>query len=968
MLGRFGDVPVSLYTGIPDISVPLYTVKSGHFEMPIKASYHAGGVQVSQEASFLGLGWALSAGGMITQSVNDWDDLEPGTGFIDLPQLDPVRWYDQHNDKNKLTSGSSHALAAECTDRQDLQSVITQRTVHVGQDVDGSALYYTYEVSVDCEVFPQDAYFTNPTWDTQPDVFHFNFPGYSGKFVYHKPTSTFQVLDRQNILINYLGRDLGWEIVTPEGDIFEFKEIELTHSYNGVTSPISRTFYLTKVKPYKGREIILNYIKSERVICDLYQLSETTKSSIDSGPGSFESENNLSYTQTEYFGKFLDEIIFPHGTLKFNWASLIDHKNDMRLGEIIVRNSQNGPIETISFDNDHYFQGVTSSSYITSGSDGYFNFCGGQYSDDRLFKRLKLNAINFSHKNLEYSFEYNESISLPSKLSYAQDYWGFYNGNLNANTLIPDPDTHYEKVPLHFPLSRKQDRRPNENMRAWVLKKVTYPTGGWTEYEYEPNTFSNKQLISELNSENETAAVSLFEASEYGQLNSKLSDNFTLNHAKTVFIALNFEIDLADNFLPTQDVSFQIKNVNGIVVFEKSFKEGVTTDFSCNQPYFNASIQLPVGDYSIHLNWDPSVNLCSPFGSWLQGKVSYDQMSADVDYSAGAGLRVKKTKSFDGTDYVEKVYTYHSIINGVETSHGLISNLPSFYRELYLHDICGNTYDHSAIRAGYLTGYDYNGISTSAQGSYIGYSKVIEAIKSQTEHGYVEYGYIGGPDICMPGMLGSCLSSAPRNGKLAYSKTFDSHGRLLKEIKNNYFQEQRDRVDFYGTIAENPFFNNCDPHSTPPEEPSLVGWYLNFYPLTAFRYDLKESTEYTYDLVNNEQVKTKETYTYKSKGQLATKTKTENNGKEVVTTYSYPFEFSDAIHQQLVAENRINIPIEYNKAVNPEGHEIYHQKNNFQLQPDGDALLSFVKNSFGDNRDVISYEIVAYDYYNNPVE
>jgi len=63
---RYGEYPVSEYTGIPSINIPLYTIKIKDFEFPISLDYHAAGIQVTQEATWVGLGWNLMAGGCIS--------------------------------------------------------------------------------------------------------------------------------------------------------------------------------------------------------------------------------------------------------------------------------------------------------------------------------------------------------------------------------------------------------------------------------------------------------------------------------------------------------------------------------------------------------------------------------------------------------------------------------------------------------------------------------------------------------------------------------------------------------------------------------------------------------------------------------------------------------------------------------------------------------------------------------------
>jgi hypothetical protein len=68
-LGKYGDIPVSYNTGIPNISIPIYTIKAGSLSLPITLNYHTSGLKVEEEASWVGAGWSLNAGGVITRTV-----------------------------------------------------------------------------------------------------------------------------------------------------------------------------------------------------------------------------------------------------------------------------------------------------------------------------------------------------------------------------------------------------------------------------------------------------------------------------------------------------------------------------------------------------------------------------------------------------------------------------------------------------------------------------------------------------------------------------------------------------------------------------------------------------------------------------------------------------------------------------------------------------------------------------------
>src|SRR5262245_15979643 len=68
-LGKYGDIPVTYNTGTPQINIPIYTAEAGSLKLPITLSYHASGLKAGETSSWVGAGWSLNAGGMITRSV-----------------------------------------------------------------------------------------------------------------------------------------------------------------------------------------------------------------------------------------------------------------------------------------------------------------------------------------------------------------------------------------------------------------------------------------------------------------------------------------------------------------------------------------------------------------------------------------------------------------------------------------------------------------------------------------------------------------------------------------------------------------------------------------------------------------------------------------------------------------------------------------------------------------------------------
>lgn len=74
-LGKYGDIPLNLFKGTANVRVPIYELKKGDITLPISLDYSSSGNKVNDVSTNVGLGWTLLAGGAITISINDNDDL-----------------------------------------------------------------------------------------------------------------------------------------------------------------------------------------------------------------------------------------------------------------------------------------------------------------------------------------------------------------------------------------------------------------------------------------------------------------------------------------------------------------------------------------------------------------------------------------------------------------------------------------------------------------------------------------------------------------------------------------------------------------------------------------------------------------------------------------------------------------------------------------------------------------------------
>ena len=66
---KYINYNVSMYNGVPDISIPLYTIHLKGLDIPINLSYHASGIKYRQTNGDVGVGWTLNPGYRISRTI-----------------------------------------------------------------------------------------------------------------------------------------------------------------------------------------------------------------------------------------------------------------------------------------------------------------------------------------------------------------------------------------------------------------------------------------------------------------------------------------------------------------------------------------------------------------------------------------------------------------------------------------------------------------------------------------------------------------------------------------------------------------------------------------------------------------------------------------------------------------------------------------------------------------------------------
>ncbi|GAA4459367.1 hypothetical protein GCM10023189_33000 [Nibrella saemangeumensis] len=438
-LGRFGEHPVNLNTGIPTITVPIYEIEAGTVKVPVSLDYHAGGNKVTDVASWAGLGWALNAGGVISRTVIGRPD---EVGILNHPlETGLNNFFGQ----SETWCGSTTAKLEE---------------------------------------------YTKGTFDAGFDIFSFSIPGKSGKFIL-MPDGTGSMatsMPYERIKITYSRGDYNnlfteFRITDENGITYTFKDWE-TVTPNTTNQTQFSAWHLSSIQGTRPGDVVLfSYTpysySSYTDFLDTETLVDRVEGSCTDGVG----ERVFSQAQvyTSFYAAQLTEIVFPGGKLTLSGFNRTD-----------LPGTNNTGLDKI----DLYGRDLNAQTYrmLKRFDLQQSYFTGSSYSP------LKLDAVALQDADGStigtYRFDYN-GTALPGPTSRSRDTWGYYNGKNNVNsqgqpTLIPQQQVSMYNVSGYAGQVTVggADRSPSEShMQAWVLNKITYPTGGFSRFYYEANKY-----------------------------------------------------------------------------------------------------------------------------------------------------------------------------------------------------------------------------------------------------------------------------------------------------------------------------------------------------------------------------------------------------------------------------------------------------------------------------------------------
>lgn len=856
-LGKYSEATVNHQTGVPNISIPIHSIKGKDISHNIVLSYDASGRKVAEIASWTGLGWTLQAGGVITRTVRGLPD-ENSNGYFskypDWKQNHEANYFDPGYDPKEDRHAPETNFLKEC-----------------------------YEGS----------------YDLLPDVYSFNFNGHQGQIMFDATTKKPMVIPHQDMKVErtfydnngiYMSNADAWTITTSDGAIYNFEhsDIETTNSYSPSGFFIS-AWHLSSIE---------NYNQTEKISFTYNTINNVQGSTRYSVQSTKYLKTNSSQEQCNYPGPgpliFDDQDIY---TTKYLTSIDYSFLNTPVLNVILYSTN---PDVTPRLDKTPYtpklniLNGINVNDLIGNSTIKTFSMNYDYFGVSN--KRLKLLSIQEVGKP-PHTFEYNEVQNLPHYDSFAQDHWGYYNSKTSNTGLIPKTPLDIELSGEYHPnLDATADRTSNDGSLIYLLTKVNYPAGGSSEYEYESNA---SRIIAQNCKEFVSASVKAWgDEIAHGPMDAlELQIRNMFDDGDTQLVGGLPNVQAVRITLPeAQNVKFYLTASPGTFAIPTTtllFSDPLPLQWDQSIPFsYGVNKYLNAGDYIL-------VSLVAEDLNNVTMKTTmqyYDIYPTCIKSDIIGGARIKKTTIKDGdssTDndivyeyqYIKDYADYLNTINAEEenNSNNNVSGGPiaidttlviidetntSQSEMLYeystkVHSV-PNYYDVKICGDLVASAYSFNPFAKTL-GNHVGYDEV-SVIKNGIENGLSVYKYRNGTN---PNFRSQPIS------EITYEFD-DSNNQLVKQIQTDYEYTGH----YYGDLVEGlkvdvtgvelyacvpagttPGFEDCEYYNiynVGQVSQSNYSYGTSFIGLsrkteTTFVGNLSQEivTEYSYDFVNN---------------------------------------------------------------------------------------------------------------------
>ena len=896
---KYINNPVGLYNGRPDVNIPLYTLKDGELELPISLRYNTSGIKTNEEASWVGLGWNLDLGGVVTHFVvGDVDNLD--TEYNRIIDLMYVR-------NSSVTKYSSPSYTPA------LHNSFKNYAMYSGK--------YSGKLN--------------------PDIFFFSFPGGSGKFFIDHRNDSIYIIDRTEdlkIKIQNNGNDYqarSFIITTTEGVQHTFNYISKHYSVS-LYKEVSYSYALTYSKYPNGQIIAYAYSTVPIKQASKY---ETFQANYGKSGGIYDGGIYAGGATHIYEGTdiYLSSINTANYKIEFNTENRVDITNGKRLKSIRIQ-AKSDLSNEINYQFDY--------DYFTSNGS---TWRPSEISLEQATKRLKLLGvyqIAGIEKRNYYSFFYDQN-TLPDKFTQAIDYWGYYNGKSNSRLLPSIKDikwgrhidiSGYEKIWTITDENRSYFANRNYDFNyctAGMLKHIYYPTGGYMNFNYAANEFNEMALNTT------TPTRTYYTAQDWNSTSSgyNASVSFTITSKRTATIKFVLNRGLNSWYEIWQAGG---GSVNIVAVYQSNVRQIKSYNFQ-DDCLYHANHYPDKNEivYEYTMSLDSHMDVGKPFtyfmyadfpnalGNQYGASTKHGSTQVHIDMQSdeparkiqtvqGCGVRVKSTEFFEKTSDRTPLYKTE-----YEYSGGVLLDQIQFvkpYSGMYLFEtiITPSNTNHTIVAMSTMEISSDNIISNPYSNlSGVGYSTVREMKTSTpgTMIGVTSYCFHNEP---VDYALNSMRLDNPINGKLKNKTIFSGGFGTVEKIDYAYDIKPYRRYWGINFIDLLNLFPNLYPGTLPGGSGTtrLMDYPLeNDYMAGRIQIIMHDLTAYDIQLIREtitkDYVQNRIHYQYNPKTlQLKSKTVLIDDVDSITHSYTYANDYSFEPYISLANQNRLSEIIE----------------------------------------------------------
>ena len=477
-LMQYGKVGATSYTGTVNYSIPIYTYKDKDFEIPVSIDYATNGYRVNHSSGMLGHGWSLSMPGVITRKVNGLPDEKDRV----------VDFWVAYGNNYKGYQCIPQGFQASASDARPYLTR-SGRTIIARQD------------------------YGTPLYETEPDLYSFNFLGYSGSFAStpnHQPIASqlFRIFDASGEsrglqiecdMSNSSGAT--FDITDTKGYIYHFVVAEFYDfepDNHIAINYVPVTWVLESVKAPNGREVLFKYSR-QNIRSPKHRITKkytyNPRVSFYKGiwrthtPENPDRNDDVIDSWTSTFR--LNEIEFDDGiNLRFTYDTIRTEKRYIvgQYGSLSTLDAvcDTNLLRTISLQQNGELLRKFSLNYMN-------NIPHAHHIQSNCVTFLK--SVEISGEGV-YTFDYNdvEEVDYPYLGTTQYDHWGYYNAprqgfpfDSQNLLLLLDYDGQYNEI-----VNGAFKEPVFESGRMGTLSRITYPTGGFSSLEYESHSYAKQ--------------------------------------------------------------------------------------------------------------------------------------------------------------------------------------------------------------------------------------------------------------------------------------------------------------------------------------------------------------------------------------------------------------------------------------------------------------------------------------------